>query len=145
MANSNTRGPRRFDPHRQERSDDGNAFVPDPADGGEARAPDDLAEELAEEFVSAATSGEDADERLLDAEVPEEIGGPFIETTAADEFGNGTDDMNPPDAMAEPLPRATAGLVTPPPADASLDADADEEMDDDGADSDVPADRRSPR
>jgi hypothetical protein len=39
------------------RHDDGNAFFPDPGEGP-ARAPDDLAESLAEEFLEAATTGD---------------------------------------------------------------------------------------
>jgi len=97
----------------RKRSDDANAFVPDPADGP-ARAPDDLAEGLAEEYVEAATSGEDPDERELDASVPEEIGGPFVETNAEDELAASPDGSNPPDAEREPLPRAVGGLITDP-------------------------------
>jgi hypothetical protein len=57
------------------RSDDGNAFIPDPGEGP-AHTSDDLAEILAEDFVKAATSGNDALE----------------------------DDLNPEDADAEPPP-----------------------------------------
>jgi hypothetical protein len=103
-----------------ERRDDANAFLPDP-DGGPARAPEDLSETLAEEFVAAATSGEDRDEDFLDATVPEEIGGPFIETSAAEEMAGSVDDLNPPDAEPEPFPRAVAGVVTDPEADERLD------------------------
>jgi hypothetical protein len=113
--------PKREEPDRRtarpararERPDDANAFLPDP-DGGPARAPDDLSESLAEEFVEAATSGEDRDEEILDAAVPEEIGGPFIETTAEEELTGSVDDLNPPDAEPEPFPRAVAGVVTEP-------------------------------
>jgi hypothetical protein len=107
---------RRFEPRARERTDDANAFVPDP-EGGPARAPDDLAESLGEEFVEAATSGEDRDEERLDATVPEEIGGPFVETTAGEEMGAAADDSNPPEAEREPLPRPGAGLVTDPESD----------------------------
>jgi hypothetical protein len=61
------------------RPDDGNAFLPDPADGGPARVVDDLAEVLAEEFVQAATSAEEVSEDVRDEFVSEEIGGPFLE------------------------------------------------------------------
>jgi hypothetical protein len=97
----------------RDRPDDANAFVPDPA-GGPARAPDDLAEELAEEYIEAATSGEDADEQELDASVPEEIGGPFVETTAEEELAASSDESNPPDAKREPLPRPNAGVIAEP-------------------------------
>jgi hypothetical protein len=39
---------------------------------------DDLAEELGEESVEAATSGQSPAEDNLNAEVPEETGGPFV-------------------------------------------------------------------
>ncbi len=39
---------------------------------------DDLAEELGEESVEAATSGQTQAEDNLNAEVPEETGGPFV-------------------------------------------------------------------
>jgi hypothetical protein len=102
-----------FEPHAHPRSDDGNAFMPDP-EGGPARIEDDLAESLAEEFVSSATRGNDTMEESMDGVVPEEIGGPFVETSAAEEFANGTDGSNPPDAEREPLPRPVAGLVQLP-------------------------------
>jgi len=42
---------------------------------------DDLAEELGEESVEAATSGQSSAEDNLNAEVPEERGGPFVVET----------------------------------------------------------------
>jgi hypothetical protein len=96
---------------RRERSDDGNAFIPDPGDGP-ARAPDDLSERLAEEYVAAATSGEEPDEER-DANVPEDIGGPFVETSANEELADDTDETNPADATREPLPRAIAADAIP--------------------------------
>src|SRR6476619_5433677 len=92
-----------------QRSDDGNAFMPDPEDGP-ARIGDDLAENLAEDYVQAATQGMEVEEDH-DQIVPEEIGGPFVETTAAEEFAQGVDEANPEDASREPLPRPVAGLV----------------------------------
>jgi hypothetical protein len=97
------------------RTDDGNAFMPDP-EGGPARIRDDLAENLAEEYVQAATQGVEVEEDL-DQIVPEEIGGPFVETTAAEEFAHDTDEANPEDASREPLPRPVAGLVMSAPED----------------------------
>jgi len=110
------RGARISEARAHERPDDANAFLPDP-DGGPMHAPDDLSETLAEDFVKAATSGEDPDEEILDAAVPEEIGGPFIETTAAEELAGSVDDLNPSDAEPEPFPRAVAGVVTEPEAE----------------------------
>lgn len=98
-------------PRRRERSDDGNAFIPDP-EGGPSRVRDDLSERLAEEYVEAATSGEEPDDKF-DETVPEEIGGPFVETSAEEELADDTDETNPADATREPLPRAVAADSTP--------------------------------
>jgi hypothetical protein len=100
------------DPDRLRRSDDADAFIRDPGDGP-ALAPDDLAETLAEEYLRAATSGEDTADEVMDQVVSEEIGGPFVETTGADEFAAGTDGSNPDDAEPEALPRAVSGLARP--------------------------------
>ena len=99
--------------HRHQRSDDANAFIPDP-EGGPAHTRDDLAESLAEDFLQAATSGEDVAEESGDEVVPEELGGPFVETSASEEFASGTDESNPPDAETEPLPLTGPGIVGPP-------------------------------
>lgn len=48
---------------------------------------EDLSELLGEDFLRAATSGEEAGEDVRDEVVPEELGGPFIETDAGEEFG----------------------------------------------------------
>src|SRR4051812_17702514 len=102
-----------FQPHAHPRTDDADAFMPDPGDGP-AHIKDDLAESLAEEYLQSATRGSEADDDALDGVVPEEIGGPFVETSAAEEFANDVDEANPLDAEAEPLPRPVAGLVQVP-------------------------------
>jgi hypothetical protein len=109
------RGPA-FDPRGQGRTDDANAFFPDP-DGGPAHVSDDLAESLAEDFVQSAVSGQEGDERHQDEVVPEELGGPFVETTAEEEFAAGSDDSNPPDGDKEAVPTAVAGIVQRPEED----------------------------
>jgi len=114
--------------HAKGRSDDANAFFPDP-DVGPARAPDDLAEELGEEFVQAVTTGDSQAEDALNADVAEEIGGPFVETSAADEMAAGTDASNPIDAHREALPRAVGGLSVSPRDDS--DTLVDDRLDDD--------------
>jgi hypothetical protein len=101
------------DPEHLRRKDGADAFMRDPEDGP-AVINDDLAETLAEEYLHAATSGEDMTEEVLDQVVAEEIGGPFVETTGADEFAAGTDASNPEDAFAEPVPRAVSGLARRP-------------------------------
>ena len=91
---------------RHKRSDSGNAFLPDPLDGARARTRVDLAETLAEEYLRAATSAEDVSEDVRDEVLPEEVGGPFLEVPASEEFDRKTDASNPPDAEREPLPLA---------------------------------------
>ena len=58
---------------------------------------DDLAEELGEESVEAATSGQTPAEENLNEEVPEETGGPFVETSGRTVYGYGTDPRSRPD------------------------------------------------
>lgn len=101
------------DPDHLRRGDRADAFIADP-EGGPAITDDDLAQTLAQEYLRSATSGEDTTEEVFDQVVPEEIGGPFVETSASDEFAAGTDASNPEDAAPEPLPRAVSGLVRPP-------------------------------
>jgi hypothetical protein len=91
-------------PARHERPDSGDAFLPDPGEGP-ARIKDDLAEELAEEFLTGATAGESLAD-ALDGEVPEEQGGPFVPSTGKQEFARGTDESNPRGAKKEPFPMA---------------------------------------
>ena len=70
-----------------------------------SRAHDSLAEELGESVVRAATSGEDDETETLSADVIEEEGGPFVPSTAGQEFADGTDESNPKGANREPFPR----------------------------------------
>ncbi len=92
---------------RAARPDDAHAFVSDPA---EHKAPvdDDLAEALGEDFLTAATSGEEAGAAVFDAVVPEEQGGPFLTVAGEREFASGTDPSNPPDAEPAEFPTANA-------------------------------------
>lgn len=66
---------------------------------------DDLAEELGEAAVANMTSGEDQLGTDLEAEVDEENGGPFVETSGNTEFAGGTDESNIPEATREPFPK----------------------------------------
>jgi hypothetical protein len=68
------------------------------------RAP--LANELGREVVMTMTSAEDQSDQLQDVplELGEEIGGPFVPATAAQEFAEGSDASNPPGATREPFP-----------------------------------------
>jgi len=85
---------------RESREDHGN----DDAFLRKSRAHDTLAEELGEDAVATMTSGEDQSERLQDQEVEEERGGPFVHTSAREEYARGTDKSNPRDATREPFP-----------------------------------------
>lgn len=87
------------------RPDDGDAFLRDPQ-SGPAHSNDDLADSLAEDFLSSATSGEESTEEAHDQFLAEELGGPFIEGRASAEFANDTDESNPEDAVREPFPTA---------------------------------------
>lgn len=71
----------------------------------EGHSADPLAEELGESFVRAATSGEDDETERLDEVVVEELGGPFVSTTGAVEYAQGTDESNPMNAKREPFPK----------------------------------------
>jgi hypothetical protein len=96
--------------HRRERPDGGDAFIPDPSTAGRARANDPLAEQLAEEYLQSATTGEEAAPDAFDQTVDEEEGGPFVVSPASNEFADGEDLSNPRDAEAEPLPSPMRGV-----------------------------------
>jgi hypothetical protein len=81
-------------------SDDAGAFV------DSTSTEDDLAEGLAEAAVASMNSGEEELVTSLEAEVDEESGGPFTETSANVEFAGGTDESNIADATREPFPTA---------------------------------------
>jgi hypothetical protein len=70
---------------------------------------DGVAKELAESAVSAMTSGEDAIMDDLAAKVTEEYGGPFVESSGAEEFASDTDESNIAGATREPFPKTRAG------------------------------------
>jgi hypothetical protein len=64
-----------------------------------------LAEHLGESFIEAATMGEAVEEDVVNEEVPEELGGPFVVSPAREEFAPGTDASNPKGAEREPFPK----------------------------------------
>jgi len=64
---------------------------------------------VAEEFLTSATSGEEVSEDVRNQVVPEELGGPFVPSTADEELVDDIDETNPPDAEPEPFPRAVGG------------------------------------
>jgi hypothetical protein len=91
---------------RHGRPDDADAFLR--VRGGDpSNTKDDFAEELAEDFVGSATSGEEQGLETRDSVLDEEVGGPFVTTPAKREFAEGIDASNPEDAEREPFPSAT--------------------------------------
>ena len=70
----------------------------------EGATEDDLAEELAEAAVHNMTTGADELTSDLEAEVEEELGGPFVVTSGSTEFAGGTDESNIETATREPFP-----------------------------------------
>jgi hypothetical protein len=73
--------------------------------GRAGRSKDDLAEAMGETWVETATSGEDENEDVFNQRVPEDDGGPFVTTTAGQEFAEGTDASNPKRSKREPFPK----------------------------------------
>ena len=102
----------------KERKDDGNAFIKDPGDG--PIHAEGVGSEMVEEFMMAATSGEDMSEDIRNQVTDEEYGGPFIETKASDEIADDEDESNPPGATQEPLPSPDALAAASPSSRAML-------------------------
>ncbi len=97
---------KRHDNHAVPQMDDGAAFFPDPR-SGPIHLTDDLAQQLAQEFVSSATSAEDSTEDSRNELATEEIGGPFLEASSAQEFGLDHDEADDGrEGNEEPFPTA---------------------------------------
>jgi len=79
--------------------DDARAFL------GRARSSEGLSEQLGEEFVETVTGAQDEGEEVFNQVVPEEAGGPFVETSGNTEFAHGTDASNIKGATREPFPK----------------------------------------
>jgi hypothetical protein len=73
--------------------------------GRSGRSTDNLAEAMGETWVETATSGEDENENVFNQIVPEDEGGPFVTTTAGQEFAEGTDASNPKRSKREAFPK----------------------------------------
>ena len=73
---------------------------------GHAKSKDPLAEVLGEDYVAAATTGEDVGLETLNQGLPEDEGGPFVVTRGRDEFARGPDESNPKGSTREPFPTA---------------------------------------
>jgi hypothetical protein len=80
--------------------DDTRAFL----DGAESE--DAEVENLGEGFLNNVTGGEETDEEVTDPNAPDEEGGPYVVTSAAEEFGREPDESNPEDAEPAPFPIA---------------------------------------
>lgn len=63
-----------------------------------------LAEQLGANYIRSALAGEETTEDARDGTTTEELGGPFIETSAETEIAFGVDTSNPVDATREPFP-----------------------------------------
>jgi hypothetical protein len=83
---------------RAGRESDGEAFL-----GGNAEE-DPGAAEFGYEFVESATAAQSEGQEMLDREMPEELGGPFVETSAHTEFATDSDAPNIEGATREPFP-----------------------------------------
>jgi hypothetical protein len=112
MASENRPKPRDAQPTPRkrggERSDDANAFVPDPLEANRPGIPEADAESFAEEFITSATAAEPVEEDARDEVVDEEQGGPFLietveeETIDAADIGDGDAPPGEPDRARRP-------------------------------------------
>ena len=73
----------------------------------DADTEDEEAQQLGEEFVRSVTSGEEAESEMEEEAQVEEQGGPFVITTAREEFAYDSDESNPPGTEREPFPRVS--------------------------------------
>ncbi len=92
----------------KQRRDDADAFIRDP-DGGAFHTSGSVDEEMAEEFMRDVLTGEDASEDIRDQSLVEELGGPFVTSTTAEEFADDIDESNPVEATKEPVPSPMRG------------------------------------
>lgn len=93
-----------------QRSDDGNAFIPESAPSNGAG--DDLAQFLAENHQLSVITNDDVEEEARDALRTEELGGPFLETRPEVEFGASMVGFDADsDGEANSLPEAVGALA----------------------------------
>jgi len=71
---------------------------------GTERETDPGAVELAYEYVESATAAQSEGQEMLDRHMPEEEGGPFVETSAQTEFAMDSEAPNIEGATREPFP-----------------------------------------
>lgn len=128
-------------PRKKQRSDDGNAFIPESALS--TGTGDDLAQQLAEDHQRAVTTGADDAEDARDALQTEEMGGPFIMSEAEDEFGEtmtaaGSDDLEDQESETNPLPEAVGSLAIASAEEAEAEREAVEAREEQTGDTDLP-------
>jgi hypothetical protein len=115
-----------------QRSDSADAFIRESEQRTGTR--DDLAEHLAEQFERSVTTGEADDDTSADGLQPEEIGGPFLESAAAVEYG-ATRTSSVDEGMPNPVPEAVGSLAV---ASAEEEQEAVEQDTEQGDDVDSP-------
>jgi len=121
-----------------QRSDDGNAFIPESALS--TGTDDDLAQQLAEDHQRAVTTGEDDAEEVRDALQTEELGGPFIVSGPEEEFGDTMiSDDGDPGSERNPLPEAVGGLAIASAEEAEEERASLEARDEETGDVDLPS------
>ncbi len=94
--------------YNHQRHDGADAFIPDP-EGGPILNDGGMEAELVEDYLRAATSGQDEAEEVRDQIVTEEYGGPFVPSTFGTEMAEGFDESNPPETEAAPVPSPMRG------------------------------------
>jgi hypothetical protein len=114
---------------KPKRSDGADAFIPESAQA--SGTTDDLAEYLAEQYLRSA-GGEESEEDTRDAVLAEEMGGPFVETLAEDEFSLSEENLkiDARSALTDPLAPATLRSALPQAVGSLAIAAPDEELED---------------
>jgi len=91
---------------RASRNSDGDAEALHAFISGPASA-EELSEELGEAYLESVTSGDQSEADRHERITPDELGGPFVVSSARREFADGTDESNIAEATREPLPRTS--------------------------------------
>jgi hypothetical protein len=72
--------------------DDGEAFLPDPRRVGSIAPRDAIVDMIATDYIQSATSAEEQGEAFRDEVTADELGGPFVEVSGAQEFADHDED-----------------------------------------------------
>lgn len=119
---------------KRKRSDGADAFIPESAQS--SGTSDDLAGLLAEQYLRSA-SGDEPEEDTRDEVVPEELGGPFLETRSDVEFGrtrildarSAKRKRAATDPLRSPLPQAVGALAIAAPDEEAEDEEPEDALD----------------